>query len=64
MKILFFDDFKLGVAKGDSVVDVSGAVQDMQLFFTMGYRVANAAKFPEWRPGNEFRAIREKQLAP
>jgi hypothetical protein len=28
----------------------------------MGYRVANAAKFPEWRAGNEFRAIREKSL--
>jgi len=24
--------------------------------------VANAAKFPEWRAGNEFRAIRDKQL--
>ena len=29
MKLLFFDDFKLGVAKGDSVVDVSGAVRDI-----------------------------------
>ena len=26
MKLVFFDDFKLGVAKGDSVVDVSAAV--------------------------------------
>ena len=26
MKLLNFDDFKLGVLKGDSVVDVSGAV--------------------------------------
>jgi Zn-dependent M28 family amino/carboxypeptidase len=44
--------------------DLSGGAQDMQLLFMMGYRVANAAKYPEWRPGNEFRAIREKQLAP
>src|SRR5215213_10602317 len=30
MKILFFDDFKLGVLKGDNtVVDVSAAVQDI-----------------------------------
>ena len=29
MKILFFDDFKLGVLKGDSVVDVSQAVKDI-----------------------------------
>jgi len=42
--------------------DLGGAVQDLQLFLTMGLRVANAAKFPEWRAGNEFRAIREKQL--
>ena len=42
--------------------DLSGAVEDLRLFLTMGYRVAQAAKFPEWRPGNEFRAIREAQL--
>jgi Zn-dependent M28 family amino/carboxypeptidase len=44
--------------------DLSGGVLDMQMLFVMGYRVANAAKYPEWRPGNEFRAIREKSLAP
>jgi Zn-dependent M28 family amino/carboxypeptidase len=44
--------------------DMSGAVQDLDLFLTMGYRIANAAKFPEWRAGNEFRAAREKQLKP
>ena len=27
MKLLFFDDFKLGVLKGDAVVDVSAVVQ-------------------------------------
>jgi 2-keto-4-pentenoate hydratase/2-oxohepta-3-ene-1,7-dioic acid hydratase in catechol pathway len=29
MKILFFDDFKLGVLKGDTVVDASQAVRDI-----------------------------------
>ena len=29
MKLLFFDDYKLGVAKGDSVVDVSDVVKDI-----------------------------------
>jgi 2-keto-4-pentenoate hydratase/2-oxohepta-3-ene-1,7-dioic acid hydratase in catechol pathway len=29
MKIVYFDDFKLGVLKGDSVVDVSDAVKDI-----------------------------------
>jgi Zn-dependent M28 family amino/carboxypeptidase len=44
--------------------DLSGAVEDLQLLFTMGYRIAQADKWPEWRPGNEFRAIREKSLSP
>ena len=43
--------------------DLSGAAQDLQLVLTMGYRIANAAKIPEWRAGNEFRATREKSLA-
>ena len=29
MKLLFFDDFKLGVLRGDAVVDVSDAVRDI-----------------------------------
>ena len=29
MKILYFDDFKLGVLKGDAVVDVSAVVKDI-----------------------------------
>jgi Zn-dependent M28 family amino/carboxypeptidase len=44
--------------------DLSGGAQDLQLFLTMGYRVANAARIPEWRVGNEFRATREKQFKP
>jgi Zn-dependent M28 family amino/carboxypeptidase len=43
--------------------DMSGAVQDAQLFLTMGYRVTAAANLPEWKSGNEFKAIREKSLA-
>jgi len=44
--------------------DMSGALLDLKLVMTMGYRVANAAKMPEWRAGNEFRATREKSLKP
>jgi 2-keto-4-pentenoate hydratase/2-oxohepta-3-ene-1,7-dioic acid hydratase in catechol pathway len=29
VKILFFDDFKLGLLKGDTVIDVSGVVRDI-----------------------------------
>ena len=42
--------------------DLSGTAEDGKLLMAMGYRIANAAKFPEWRAGNEFRAIREKAL--
>ena len=42
--------------------DLSGAREDLKLFFAVGYRVAQAAKFPEWKPGNEFRGRREKSL--
>ena len=42
--------------------DLSGAIEDVQLYLTIGYRVAQASKFPEWRVGNEFRATREAQL--
>ena len=42
--------------------DLSGAIEDAQLMFMVGYRVANADKFPEWKPGNEFKAKRDQAL--
>ena len=30
MKLVFFDDFKLGVVKGDTVVDMSNAVSGIE----------------------------------
>ena len=42
--------------------DLAGAVEDLRVFFAVGYRVAQADKFPEWKPGNEFKAIREEML--
>jgi Zn-dependent M28 family amino/carboxypeptidase len=42
--------------------DLSGAVQDAQLLFEVGYLVANGDKFPEWKPGSEFRAKRDAML--
>jgi Zn-dependent M28 family amino/carboxypeptidase len=44
--------------------DLSGAVEDAELLFLVGYNVANAEAFPEWAPGNEFRATREAMLKP
>ena len=42
--------------------DLSGAREDLAVLFAVGYRVAQADKFPEWKPGNEFRAKREAML--
>ena len=42
--------------------DLSGAFEDLQVFFAVGYRVAQASTFPEWKPGNEFKATRDAML--
>jgi Zn-dependent M28 family amino/carboxypeptidase len=42
--------------------DLSGAVQDVQLLLEVGYEVANGDKFPEWKPGSEFKAKRDSML--
>ena len=42
--------------------DLSGAQQDLEVFFAVGYRVAQADAFPEWAPTSEFRAVREAML--
>jgi Zn-dependent M28 family amino/carboxypeptidase len=42
--------------------DLTGAADDARLLFLVGFNVANAAKFPEWKPGNEFKATREAML--
>ena len=40
--------------------DVKGSIEDLRLLFEVGARVANAESWPQWREGNEFRAVREK----
>jgi Zn-dependent M28 family amino/carboxypeptidase len=39
--------------------DLSGMVEDCQLFLKMGYRIANDDAIPQWKPGTEFKAKRE-----
>jgi Zn-dependent M28 family amino/carboxypeptidase len=39
--------------------DMSGAAEDCQLYFLVGYRVANDPKMPEWAPKSEFKAARD-----
>ncbi|HEX4895080.1 MAG TPA: M28 family metallopeptidase [Solimonas sp.] len=43
--------------------DLSGAAGDMQVLLDVGYRVADSARWPEWKRDSEFRAIREASLA-
>jgi Zn-dependent M28 family amino/carboxypeptidase len=42
--------------------NLAGAAEDARLLMTVGYRVANADKYPEWKPGTEFKAKREAML--
>jgi Zn-dependent M28 family amino/carboxypeptidase len=42
--------------------DMSGAVEDCQLFFVVGYRVANDPRMPEWAANAEFKAARDASL--
>ncbi|MHC4586226.1 MAG: M28 family metallopeptidase [Planctomycetota bacterium] len=42
--------------------DMSGAVQQLQYYWMVGYRIAEANKYPEWKPGAEFKTKRETCL--
>jgi Zn-dependent M28 family amino/carboxypeptidase len=42
--------------------DMKAAVSDGDAFLNVALRVANGDKWPEWRPGVAFRAIREESL--
>ena len=43
--------------------DFSGGVEDTQLYFYLGLRVADATALPAWKPGDEFEAARKKAIA-
>lgn len=40
--------------------DFSGIVQDAQLLFAVGYRLANSNLWPNWSADSEFRAVRDE----
>jgi Zn-dependent M28 family amino/carboxypeptidase len=42
--------------------NLQGVAEDLKLYFAVGYRVAQADKMPEWKPGNEFKAKRDAML--
>jgi len=42
--------------------DLSGMVEDLQLLFSVGYRVADTDSRPAWKPGTEFKAKRDAMM--
>lgn len=43
--------------------DWSGIAQDVELFYALGRELADGTTWPNWRKGDEFRAIRDKACA-
>ncbi|MBC7890211.1 MAG: M28 family peptidase [Ferruginibacter sp.] len=39
--------------------NLDGAIEDLQLLFNIGHRLAFNHQWPEWKTGSEFKAIRE-----
>jgi 2-keto-4-pentenoate hydratase/2-oxohepta-3-ene-1,7-dioic acid hydratase in catechol pathway len=58
MRLLFFDDFKLGVLNGDTVVDVSGVVRDIPHTTPQDLIHAVIERFDDHRAGLEAAARR------
>jgi len=56
MKLAYFDDFKLGVVKGDGIVDVSAAVADIPHLGPGDLMSSLIERFDEYRPKIEAAA--------
>jgi Zn-dependent M28 family amino/carboxypeptidase len=44
----------------DPAWNVRGTLQDLAVYYDVGLAVANGKEWPNWREGNEFRAIRDR----
>ena len=44
----------------DSTWDLTGGLQDVELLYTIGGRLANSHEWPQWKAGSEFKAIRDQ----
>jgi len=42
--------------------DLTGAIDDLLLYFRIGYRIANESTFPNWSEDSEFRALRDAMM--
>ena len=47
----------------DESWNLDGAVQDISVFYTIGDELARSAKWPGWKEGSEFKAIRDQSAA-
>ncbi len=43
--------------------NLDGAVQDIDIFYRIGDELARSARWPGWKAGSEFKAIREESVA-
>lgn len=43
--------------------DLRGAVQEAELYYAIGARLANGRAWPGWKPGSEFGKIRQESRA-
>lgn len=43
--------------------DLSGMAADLGVVYDLGERLANSREWPEWKPGSEFKAARDKTAA-
>ncbi|MDC7683534.1 M28 family metallopeptidase [Asticcacaulis sp. BYS171W] len=40
--------------------DMTGGMQDLEAYYALGRKLATAKVWPEWKPGSEFKAVRDK----
>ncbi|HEY0436122.1 MAG TPA: M28 family peptidase, partial [Phenylobacterium sp.] len=43
--------------------DLSGMAADLTIGYDLGRRLADSREWPEWKPGSEFKAARDKTAA-
>jgi Zn-dependent M28 family amino/carboxypeptidase len=43
-------------------MNTKGMAQTTELLFKLGYKLSNETTFPGWKPGSEFKAIRDKAM--
>jgi Zn-dependent M28 family amino/carboxypeptidase len=46
----------------DESWNLEGAMEDLELYFKIGYRLAMEATFPNWKEGSEFKARRDADM--